>query len=99
VGRPITSVRPAAASSEQFDREPARYVGATLTSERARFRVLGLSCAGEAAGLEHRLRRVAGLESVTINPLTETAYVVFDPSRVNLDVVKSEVARSGYRVQ
>ena len=67
--------------------------------ERALFRVYDFSCAGEAAGLERRLRRVAGVTDVTVNALNETAYVTFDPARTNLAELEFVVTAAGYRVE
>ncbi|MCC7024187.1 MAG: heavy-metal-associated domain-containing protein [Thermomicrobiales bacterium] len=67
--------------------------------QRALIRILDFSCAGESAGLERRLRRVAGVSSVTVNPLTETAYVTFDPGRTNVAELEFVATAAGYRVQ
>lgn len=69
------------------------------TQERVLFRVLDFSCAGESAGLERRLHRVAGVRDVTVNPLTETAYVTLDPRRTNLAELEFVVTAAGYRVE
>jgi copper chaperone CopZ len=73
-----------------FDQAPSQ--------ERALIRVLDFSCAGESAGLERRLHRVAGVRHVTVNPLTETAYVTFDPRRTNLTELEFVVTAARYRV-
>jgi Cu2+-exporting ATPase len=78
------------ATGQDRDPAPAR--------QRALIRVLDFSCAGESAGLERRLRRVPGVRSVTVNPMTETAYVTFDPRRTNSDELGFVVAAAGYRV-
>ena len=70
-----------------------------LSQERALIRVLDFSCAGEAAGLERRLRRVAGVRHVTVNPLNETASVTFDPVRTNLAELEFVVRAAGYRAE
>ena len=69
----------------------------TFHEERALIRVLDFSCAGESAGLERRLRRVPGVHRVMVNPLTETAYVTFDPNRTNVGELEFVVAAAGYR--
>jgi copper chaperone CopZ len=66
--------------------------------ERVLIRVLDFSCAGESAGLERRLQRVAGVRSVAVNPVNETAYVTFDPTRTNVDELEFVVAAAGFRV-
>ncbi len=67
--------------------------------EHVLIRELDFSCAGESAGLERRLRRVAGVTSVTVNPLTEAAYVTYDPARTNLAELEFVVRAAGYRAR
>lgn len=67
--------------------------------ERALIRVLDFSCAGESAGLERRLRRVSGIHSVTVNPLTEAVYVTFNPTLTNLNELEFVITAAGYRVE
>jgi cation transport ATPase len=61
--------------------------------------IVGLSCAGEAAGLERRLRQIEGVRAVTVNPLTEMAYVSFAPEWCEVAMVVAEIERAGYRVR
>lgn len=56
-----------------------------------RIPVTGLTCAGDAARLERRLRRVAGVEAVTINPVTGLAYVTYDPTRLRPEEIEEAV--------
>ena len=65
--------------------------------EHQRLIVTGLSCAAEAAGLERRLRRVAGVEEATVNPLTELAYVAYDPERCDPAALVAAIVAAGYR--
>ena len=78
---------------------PRRSSDQVISQERALIRVLDFSCAGEAAGLERRLRRVAGVRQVTVNPLNETAYVTFDPIRTNVAELEFVVRAAGYRTE
>lgn len=41
----------------------------------------GLRCAGDAPILARKLRKVAGVVDVHVNPMTETAYIDFVPGR------------------
>ena len=77
---------------------PDQFLDPAPAQQRALIRVLDFSCAGESAGLERRLRRVSGVRSVTVNPVTETAYVTFDPRRTNSEELEFVVAAAGYRV-
>lgn len=80
---------------ERFDRNPTRYVPAEPAAS-LRLHVAGLSCAGEATRLEHRLARVAGVRQVAVNPVTETAYVTFDPDRLSLSDLQAAAAAAGF---
>ena len=70
-----------------------------LSQERTLIRVLDFSCAGEGAGLERRLRRVAGVRQVNVNPLTETVYLTFDPAQTNPAELEFVVRAAGYRIE
>lgn len=73
-----------------------------LTHARSRYwkvGISGLTCAGEAASLERRLRRVGGVETVTVNPLTEQAYVAFVPDEFQPLTLISEIERAGYQAR
>ena len=58
--------------------------------------VSGLACAGEAAGLERRLRTVSGVEAVTVNPLTEQVYVTYDPEGFDPAAFVVAIEAAGY---
>lgn len=82
---------------------PTRIVGerplhhARVATEHQQFVIIGLSCAAEAAGLERRLRRVAGVEEATVNPVTDRAYVTYDPDRVAPAALVAAIEAAGYR--
>ena len=71
--------------------------GTQVSRERGQFAVIGLSCPADAAGLERRLRQVDGVEEVTVNPLTELAYLTYDPGQVDPAALIAEIQRAGYR--
>ena len=83
---------------ERFDREPARYVAVAAPLDHAWLVVDGLSCGSDATRLEHRLARLDGVARVAVNPLTETAYVTFNPDRLGLAEMKRAVRDAGFRV-
>lgn len=76
-----------------------RTTNASDTSGRIAYRqfgITGLTCAGEAAGLERHLRQRAGVLKVSVNPVTECAYVTYDPTRVDLEALIGVINASGY---
>lgn len=82
---------------ERFDQDPGRY-GAAAALDHVLLVVVGLSCGSDATRLEHRLAGLDGVDRVTVNPLTETAYVTFDPNRLSLMEMKQTIRDAGYRV-
>src|SRR5680860_739329 len=48
-----------------------------------KFGVTGMTCAGEAAGLERRLHQRPGILKATVNPITECAYITYDPASID----------------
>lgn len=82
---------------ERFDRDRDRYASAEPL-EHAQLVVGGLSC-GDATRLECELARLSGVTQVTVNPLTETAYVTFAPARLGLEAMKRAVRDAGFRVE
>jgi copper chaperone CopZ len=70
--------------------------GANASPGYVHLEVSGMTCAGEAVGLERRLRRREGVLQVTVNPLTERAYLVYDPALVNRATLAALVEAAGY---
>lgn len=83
---------------ERFDLEPARYSSAAVPLDHTLIVVGGLSCGSDATKLERKLVAMDGIDRVTVNPLTETAYVTFDPYRLSLAEIKQTIRDVGYRV-
>lgn len=78
---------------ERCDRNPDQYAPAP-SLEYARVAVVGLPCAGETSRLERRLEKIAGVVRVTVNPVTEEAYLTFDPNRLSRADVSSAVTQA-----
>ncbi|HEV8489768.1 MAG TPA: heavy metal translocating P-type ATPase [Candidatus Limnocylindrales bacterium] len=64
-----------------------------------RFPVEGMTCASCVDRIERYLRKVDGVHEATVNLATETATVRFDPSRVDLGVLRSAVEAAGYEAR
>ena len=72
--------------------------GQQAASERLRLAVFDLTCGGGGAlTVERALSHLAGVERVYVNPLTETAYVDYDPTVATVDQLVAAVRRCGYR--
>jgi Cu2+-exporting ATPase len=55
-------------------------------------------CAGGEATVSRALEPVPGVLRVYVNPVIETAYVVFDPARTGPARLVAALARAGLRV-
>ena len=59
--------------------------------------VIGLGCGGAGARIiERALTALAGVRSVYVNPVTEAAYVAFDPAKCQLPVLVDALELAGY---
>lgn len=83
--------------SNLYTIEAPRAVATKVVVHR-QFEVFGLICAGEAAGLERRLLRQAGVIEAMVNPDTMRAYVTHDPGRVDTSTLITIIQDSGYGV-
>lgn len=83
--------------AEKFDRDPMRYVAAVV--RHVQVPIFGFSCASQAIGLENQLRRVPGVIDVTVNPITEVAYITYDSARVEITSLAAVVRRAGFETK
>ena len=63
---------------------------------RSLFDLNGLTCASDAASLERHLGHVPGIIQVTVNPLTEIAYVTFNPSLATTPMILRHIEDAGF---
>lgn len=55
-----------------------------------------LGCAGNVPSIEHSLRSVRGVSRVYVNPVTEMAYVEYDPSVCDETAIRVALEHAGY---
>ncbi|MDH3303481.1 MAG: heavy metal translocating P-type ATPase, partial [Acidimicrobiia bacterium] len=70
----------------------------TLNTDRAEFRVSGMSCASCVVNIESVLGEIPGVDRVDVSFGTERATVEFDPARVSAADLQAAVADAGYRL-
>ncbi|MCL1789998.1 MAG: cadmium-translocating P-type ATPase [Peptococcaceae bacterium] len=58
----------------------------------------GMSCAACAGGIEARIKKLAGVASVTVNFAAEKAVVTYDPQRIRLSDIRKTIEDAGYKV-
>jgi copper chaperone CopZ len=69
-----------------------------VSIERVTLAIYGLTCGGGGAlTVERSLARTPGVARVYVNPLTEIAYVEFDPSITDSTHLVNAVQRVGFR--
>jgi Cu+-exporting ATPase len=69
-----------------------------VSIERVTLAIYGLTCGGGGAlTVERSLARTPGVARVYVNPLTETAYVEFDPAITDSTRLVNAVQRVGFR--
>lgn len=61
-------------------------------------KVGGMSCASCALNIEKSLKKLDGVESVSVNFAAEKASVEYDPSKTDLKTIEKTVVDTGYRV-
>jgi cation transport ATPase len=68
-----------------------------MTAQRITLPIYNLGCGGgEAVGIEQALAQAPGVVYAYVNPLTEMAYVEFDPTRTTFIQLAAVIERSGY---
>ncbi len=84
-------------SEVEYGREVRGRLNGSADEEwhRVELSVEGLSCAGEAAPLADRLKRIAGVQDAIVNPITERAVVRFDPDRAHVDAIVEVLVKRG----
>jgi Cu+-exporting ATPase len=57
----------------------------------------GMTCAACAQRIEKALRKLEGVETVTVNLATEKATVVYNPQVVRISAIKEAIEKAGYK--
>jgi len=58
----------------------------------------GMTCAACSARVERAIRKLAGIETATVNLATEKATVVYDPQSLRLSTIKQAIIEAGYEI-
>lgn len=66
-----------------------------MTATRVTIEIVGLGCGG-ALMLERSLSHVPGVGQVYVNPMTEMAYVEYDPSACDVSTLVRAVEKVGF---
>ena len=69
-----------------------------MTTARMTLPLDYLGCSGEALTIERAIARLPGVSEVYINPLTEMAYVVYDPALMDSEHLRAGLDHLGYEI-
>ncbi len=68
------------------------------TINRLTVPIEGLSCGGGGAlAIERAIKALTGVTHVSVNPVTEAAYVEFEPALCNQEQIFKAIERAGFR--
>ncbi len=65
-------------------------------SARAIFSLFNLGCSGCSGIIEGKLKKLSGIKKATVNYITDTVLVDYDPSRVGPEDIRSFMKKLGY---
>jgi Cu+-exporting ATPase len=65
---------------------------------RSIFSLFNLGCSSCSTIIERKLVKLEGVENVSVNPVTDTVLVNYDPDRVTAQDVQSFIRKLGYDV-
>ncbi len=65
-------------------------------SGQAIFSLFSLGCSSSSAVIERRLTKLPGVRDVTVNYITDTVLVNYDPRRVTTEDIRAFLKKLGY---
>ena len=68
-----------------------------MRTEKASFKVVGLYCITCKPIIEKQLKDENGIKRISINYMTDSVVVEFDPSLLTRDKIKNILDKSGYK--
>ncbi len=89
---------PQKTNPQQF-KEKVESLGYGIVSDKAEFTVSGMTCAACANRVEKRLNKLEGVNEATVNFALESATVDFNPDEINVNEMKSAIAKLGYKLE
>ncbi len=68
----------------------------TITGKEVTIPVGGMTCASCASAIERAVRKLPGVDSVSVNLATEKALVSYDSAQLRLSEIKQAITKAGY---
>ncbi len=69
-----------------------------MREERINLKIGGMTCASCVRTVENALKHAEGVLGVKVNLATETAFIKYDPKKINLDKIVKTIEDAGYKV-
>ena len=66
--------------------------------EKLEFKIDGMHCSSCAMNIDFALEDLDGVKESKTNFASSRLVVLFDPSKVNVDKIKKEVKKQGYKI-
>mgnify|MGYP002513185387 FL=1 len=63
---------------------------------KERYHISGMTCSACSSHVEKAVRKLEGMESASVNLLTETMEVSYDGEKLDQDKIRETVERAGY---
>lgn len=60
------------------------------------FSLFNLGCSGCSAIVELKLKKLSGIKDVTVNYVTDTVHVSYDPMKISTDDIRQFLKQLGY---
>jgi copper chaperone CopZ len=60
------------------------------------FSLFNLGCSGCSAIVERKLKKLSGIKDVTVNYVTDTVQVSYDPMKITTDDIRRFLKKLGY---
>ena len=61
------------------------------------FKIEGMSCSCEGSIIEKRMKRLQGVESYSLNPITNQMKLTCDPSLVSIKDIEKAASKAGVK--
>lgn len=86
-------------SDRDFDGGAAHGPSEGTPATSVSFMISGLTCSSDSIRLENRLERRLGVRYVTVNLVTEAAYITFDPTVTDPAALRRAIEQAGFSAE
>lgn len=69
------------------------------TAGQAIFSLFNLGCSSCSRVIERKLKKLAGIKNVTVNYVTDTVFVGYDPRLLSTEQIRASIRKLGYEAR